>query len=81
MRILQKRMVQFALVMTFALLFAACAAKVRISAPKMCQAHGGTYDASAQSCTYTSSTKSVKESCEAQGGWYDPGPQECMVMQ
>jgi len=81
MRIRQKCAVQFVLVAVFALLFTACAAKVRIGAPKMCQAHGGTYDASAQSCTYTSSTKSAKESCEAQGGWYDPGPQECMIMQ
>jgi len=41
----------------------------------MCQAHGGTYNASTQSCSYAASTKTAKQTCEEQTGYYDPAAQ------
>jgi hypothetical protein len=43
----------------------------------MCQAHGGTYNAATKSCTYTASTKSIREACAAQGGAYDDAAEFC----
>jgi hypothetical protein len=69
------------IVMVAALVFplAACATGKggRVSAAKMCQAHGGTYNSSAQNCTYTSSTRSAQATCEAQGGAYNSAMQFC----
>lgn len=64
---------------TLALAFAltGCAGKVRVSSAKMCVAHGGTYNASAKSCSYTVSTKSAAQVCQAQGGFYDTGADFC----
>jgi len=56
-----------------------CAGKLRITSSKMCLAHGGTYNASAQTCSYPASTRSVKQTCEMQGGYYDPAAQVCEV--
>jgi hypothetical protein len=50
-----------------------------MSSAKMCQAHGGTYNASAQTCSYTQSTRSAKQNCEMQGGYYDQAAQMCEV--
>jgi len=54
-----------------------CASKVRMSSAKMCQAHGGTYNASTQSCSYAAATKTAKQTCEEQTGYYDPAAQIC----
>ena len=65
--------------MTMALTLAltGCAGKMRMTSAKMCAAHGGTYDASAKSCSYTASTKSAAEVCQAQGGHYDTAADFC----
>ena len=48
-----------------ALALTGCAGKVRVASVKMCQAHGGTYNATAKSCTYAASTKSAQQACQA----------------
>jgi hypothetical protein len=50
---------------------------VRVSAKTMCEAHGGTYNVTAQHCTYTTQARSIRQSCEAQGGYYDAAAQFC----
>ena len=54
-----------------ALAVTGCAGKVRVASAKMCQAHGGTYNATAKSCTYAATTQSAQQTCEAQGGYYE----------
>jgi hypothetical protein len=51
--------------------------KFRLSAKTMCEAHGGTYNATAQHCTYTTQARPVSQSCQAQGGYYDTAAQFC----
>src|SRR4029453_3676075 len=51
-----------------ALAASGCATKVRMSSSKMCTAHGGTYNASTQMCTYKAQTLSAKQAFEAPGG-------------
>ena len=48
-----------------------CATKARVTTAKACAAHGGTYNASARTCSYTASTRSAKQICDQQGGYYD----------
>jgi hypothetical protein len=43
----------------------------------MCQAHGGTYNASTRSCTYTASTRTAKQICEEQIGYYNEAAHIC----
>jgi hypothetical protein len=43
-----------------ALVTTGCAGKLKLSASTMCTAHGGTYNASSQTCSYTASTRSAK---------------------
>ena len=64
---------------TLALAFAltGCAGKARVTSAKMCAAHGGTYNASAKSCSYTASTKSAAQICQAAGGYYDTAADYC----
>ena len=54
-----------------------CAGELKMSASKMCAAHGGTYNASAQTCSYTAATRSAKQICEQHGGYYDTAAQFC----
>jgi hypothetical protein len=59
---------------------AACATgkSSRMSSAKMCQAHGGTYDSTAQMCSHKeSSEKSAKDICESMGGRYVSEIQYC----
>jgi hypothetical protein len=56
-----------------------CAGKVRMSSAKSCAAHGGTYNVSAKTCSYTASTRSAKQICEQQGGSYDTAADFCEV--
>jgi hypothetical protein len=59
-----------------------CGGKVRLASSKTCQAHGGTYDASAHACTVVQgSTKSAQSICQAQGGYYDTGADVCEMGQ
>jgi hypothetical protein len=51
--------------------------KFRLSAKTMCEAHGGTYNATAQHCTYTAQSRPIRQSCQAQGGYYDDAAQFC----
>jgi hypothetical protein len=53
-----------------ALAASGCATKVRMSSSKMCMAHGGTYNASTQMCTYKAQTLSAKQACQDQGGYF-----------
>jgi hypothetical protein len=58
---------------------AACATgkSSRMNSAKMCQAHGGTYDSTAQMCSHNDSQKSAKEICESMGGRYESNIQYC----
>lgn len=56
---------------------AGCAGKVRLSSQKMCEAHGGTYNAQAKQCTHSTQPVSAKQICERQGGYYDPDADYC----
>ena len=51
--------------------------KVGVTGAKMCQAHGGTYNAATKMCSYTASTKSMREACAAQGGAFDDAADFC----
>ena len=56
-----------------------CAGKFRITTSKSCAAHGGTYNASAKTCSYTTSTRSANQICDQQGGYYDTVADTCEV--
>lgn len=56
-----------------------CAGKAKITTSKACAAHGGTYNASAKTCSYTASTRSATQICQAQGGYYDTVADTCEV--
>jgi hypothetical protein len=60
-----------------ALAVTGCAGKVRVASAKMCQAHGGTYNATGKSCTYAASSRSAQQTCQAQGGYYEPVADIC----
>jgi hypothetical protein len=45
----------------------------------MCSAHGGTYSSATKSCTYTASTKSLREACQAQQGSWDDASEYCSI--
>ena len=49
----------------------------RMSSAKMCEAHGGTYDSTAQMCSHKESQKSAKDICESMGGRYESEIQYC----
>ena len=66
-----------AIMLTASLAVTGCAGKVRVASAKMCQAHGGTYNASTKTCSYQASTRTAKQACEAQGGFYDIGADFC----
>jgi len=58
-----------------------CAAgKARMTGASMCQAHGGTYNATTKSCSYTASTKSAKDICQSHpGGYWDDAAGFCEI--
>lgn len=74
-------LVRVALIVGLSLALVACAGttKVRLSARKMCEAHGGTYSAQQQQCTYTPQTRNAQTICEQQGGVYWPDEQYCEI--
>ena len=62
-----------------ALALTGCAGKTRMTSSSMCQAHGGTYNPTAKTCSYTAQTRSAKQTCEAHGGYYDIGTDYCEI--
>ncbi len=62
-----------------ALALTGCAGKARMTSSSMCQAHGGTYDTTAKTCSYQAATRSAKQTCEAHGGYYDIGTDYCEI--
>jgi hypothetical protein len=70
-----------AISLTVPLLLTGCGGgKVRLSSAKMCQAHGGTYNSSTQTCgTPVASTATAQKACEHMGGFYDKVEQHCEV--
>jgi hypothetical protein len=69
------------LVLGLALPLASCASTgtVRMTSSKMCQAHGGTYDAAKQTCSYTQTTRTASQTCVQSGGYYDEAAQVCEI--
>jgi hypothetical protein len=74
---MHRRHLAVGIVLAVSLAATGCAGKVRIASTKSCQAHGGTYDASARSCTFERSSKNAPEICQAQGGYYDTVADYC----
>jgi hypothetical protein len=82
---MDRRAVMAGITLVAALMSVGCASgtsasgkkKVGVSGSRMCQAHGGTYNAATKSCTYTASTKSMREACAAQGGAFDDAADFC----
>lgn len=72
-------LVGIALIVGLSLALVACGGKLRLSSKRMCEAHGGTYSAQQQHCTYTQKTLSAKTICEQQGGYYLPAEQYCEI--
>ena len=58
-----------------------CAGRARVSTKSMCEAHGGSYSATAKQCTYPAqpSTRSAAQICQMQGGQLDPVSDECAI--
>ena len=67
--------------MAIALMFplAGCAAKTKVkrTAKQSCEAHGGSYNAQTQMCSYQAVQRSARQNCEQQGGVYWPAEQYC----
>jgi hypothetical protein len=69
-----------AISLTIPLVLVGCAGKVRLSSAKLCQAHGGTYNASAKTCaTPAASTTTAQQACERMNGYYDKFADHCEV--
>ena len=58
-----------------------CAGRARVSTKSMCEAHGGSYSATAKQCTYPAqpATRSAAQICQMQGGQLDPVSDECAI--
>ena len=68
----------FGIVLAASLVATGCATgKTRIATSKSCQAHGGTYDAAARTCTFERVSRNAAEICQAEGGYYDPSADYC----
>ena len=68
----------FGAVLAVLLAVTGCATgKMRIASSKSCQAHGGTYDAGARTCSFERVSKSAAAICQEEGGYYDPGADFC----
>ena len=71
----------FGITLAVSLAAAGCATggsgKVRVASSKSCQAHGGTYDASARTCTFERVSKNAAAICQDEGGYYDPNADYC----
>ena len=74
---MHRRHLALGIALAVSLVVTGCAGKVRLASNKSCQAHGGTYDASARTCAFERSSKKAPEICEAEGGYYDPSADYC----
>jgi len=74
---IDRRHLVLVMTLTAAVAVTGCAGKVQMSSAKMCKAHGGTYNASSQSCAYTAQTRTAKQTCEEHDGYFDPAAQIC----
>ena len=74
---MHRRHLALGIVLTLSLAVTGCAGKTRLASNKSCQAHGGTYDASARTCAFERSSKRAQEICQAEGGYYDPNADYC----
>jgi len=52
-----------------------------MSSTKMCNAHGGQYDAITKKCQYPPSTRTAAQTCQAHGGYYDTAADVCEMGQ
>ena len=78
---LNRRPLVVLIALAVALTTAGCATggKVRVTGSKMCQAHGGTYDGTAKTCTYTAHTMTARDYCSEQGGYWDDAAGFCEI--
>jgi hypothetical protein len=74
---MHRRHLALGIVLAVSLTATGCAGTLRLASNKTCQAHGGTYDASARACTFERSSKKAPEICQAEGGYYDPAADFC----
>ncbi len=66
----------FGIVLVVALAATGCG-KVHLASTTSCKAHGGTYDASAHTCSFERSSKHAAAICQEEGGYYDPNADYC----
>ncbi|HUL05969.1 MAG TPA: hypothetical protein VLV76_06515 [Candidatus Acidoferrum sp.] len=74
----RRLLVGMALATALVVPLAGCGGKMRLNMAKDCQAHGGVWSASSETCDMTKgeaarAAKSAKSICEYQGGTYLPG--------
>ena len=50
-----------------------------MSGKVMCEAHGGTYNATTQQCSYKAQARPMHQSCLEQGGTWDTAAGVCEV--
>ena len=74
---MHRRHLVLGIVLAVSLAATGCASKVRLASSKSCQAHGGTYDAAAHTCSFERSSKNAAAICQAQDGYYDPNADFC----
>jgi len=75
---MQRSRPAFVIVLAASLVITGCATgKVRLASTQSCKAHGGTYDASAHTCTFERSSKHAAAICQEEGGYYDPNADYC----
>lgn len=65
--------------LAFVFPLAGCAGKTKVkrTAKQSCEAHGGSYNAQTQMCSYQAVQRSARQNCEQQGGVYWPQEQYC----
>jgi hypothetical protein len=74
---MHRRHLALGIALAVSLAVTGCAGKVRLASSRSCQAHGGTYDASARACSFERSSKNASAICQDQGGYYDPSADYC----
>lgn len=72
-------LVGLSLVVALAVPLSGCAGSVKMTTQKMCQAHGGKYNAQTKRCTYSTQPLSAEQICEGQGGYYDTAADSCVI--
>src|SRR5262245_46929357 len=68
----------FGVVLLASLVAPGCATGwVRLASCKSCQAHRGTDDAAARTCSFERGSKHAAAICQQEGGYYDPNADFC----